>query len=85
MIELVGWIGFVLLIACGLPQIYRTIRVKDVYGLSFFTNLMWSLGCFFMFLYELLTTAKLPLLLNYIFSGCVAATLVVLIVFYKKK
>ncbi len=43
-IEIVGWIGAILLATCGLPQLYKSIKTKDFRGLSMLFILWWGLS-----------------------------------------
>jgi uncharacterized protein with PQ loop repeat len=60
-----GHLGLVLLAFSSLPQLVKTFKSKDVSGVSPAMLLCWSVGCFSMGLYVLLTTAQVILLVNY--------------------
>lgn len=78
--EIVGWVGSILLAFCGLPQAWESYRTKSSEGLTWSFLIMWGVG-------EILTVAYIipkwhwPLIFNYtaniLFIG--------IIVYYKIK
>jgi uncharacterized protein with PQ loop repeat len=69
MIELIGWIGGILLSICALPQVVMTFRKKSTDGLSLGMLFLWGVGEIFMVAYIVITNIQvgsfqLPLLLN---------------------
>ena len=83
MIELIGHLGAVLLSFSSAPQLYKTLKTKDVSGLSLPMLLLWGFGCAFMGVYVLFTTAQLPLLINYAFNTTLVFTNIILYLMYK--
>lgn len=81
MLNLIGLIGTILLVFSSIPQAFHTWSTKDISGLSLMTLLLWFIGVVFMGIYVLLTTAQLPLLLNYVLNTLVVG---INLVFYYK-
>ena len=65
--ETIGWLGGVLLAACGFPEAVRAIKNKKC-ELSWAFLTMWGLGEVFTFVYVTLDKFSLPLLFNYGFN-----------------
>jgi uncharacterized protein with PQ loop repeat len=79
MIEIIGWLGAFFFSVCAVPQAYKSYKDKHSDGVSWgFINL-WAAGEVCMFLYIILTTAQLPLIMNYVFNGVCLA-----VIFYYK-
>lgn len=78
--ELIGWMGSILLAFCGLPQAWQSYRDKNSDGMTWGMLLMWGFGELLTIIY-ILPKFYLPLLFNYtanlIFIG--------VIVYYKIK
>lgn len=69
MIELIGYIGSLLLAACGIPQVYKSFKDKHSNGLHLWFILMWLVGEYTTLAYILLKGINsIPLLINYIIS-----------------
>jgi MtN3 and saliva related transmembrane protein len=83
MIELFGHLGAFLLSLSSAPQLYKTLRTKDVSGLSLPMLLLWGFGCLFMGIYVLMTTQQPPLLINYAFNTTLVFTNIVLYLMYR--
>jgi len=81
MIEIIGWIGAVLLATCGLPQMYKSIKTRDFRGLSMIFILWWGFGELFTLYYILNRAFRLPLLFDYAIN--IIAVFVILL-FYMK-
>jgi len=64
-IEIIGWIGAILLATCGLPQLYKTIKTKSFEGLSIVFITWWFLGEVFVLIYVLERAFRWPLIFNY--------------------
>lgn len=62
--ELVGWIGSMLLALCGLPQAIKSIRSGTSRGISLLMLLMWFSGEVFGLVY-VISLASYPLIFNY--------------------
>lgn len=80
-IELVGYTGALINTVSTVPQIIKTYKTKNVDSLSALFLLSWFFGCLFLFIYLLLTTVTIPLLINYICN--VVFPLVLIIMFFK--
>jgi len=78
MIEFIGIIGAILLSICGLPELIRSfIRKKCDIGYGFLST--WLGGEILVFIYIILTTLDIILLVNYGFN-----ILIILGLFYYK-
>lgn len=64
LLEVVGWIGSLLLAFCGLPQAVQSWRTRSSDGVSWGLIYMWGLGEVMTFAY-VLPKMELPLLFNY--------------------
>lgn len=64
----IGWIGNLMLAFCGMPQAYRSFKMKNSDGLEWSFLLLWTFGLFFAFCYALTKNDVLPLLFNYFVS-----------------
>ena len=62
--ELIGWLGSILLAFCGLPQAIESIRTKSSEGLTWGFIIMWFAGEIMTFIY-ILPQMVLPLIFNY--------------------
>lgn len=78
--ELLGWIGSVLLALCALPQAVQTIKTRSAGDLSWTFLLMWGVGDLLLLIYTF-PFGKMSLTLNYGLN----AVLVGLIVLVKLK
>jgi uncharacterized protein with PQ loop repeat len=78
--DLIGYIGSIMLAICGLPQAIESFKTKSSEGLTWGFLSLWFFGEIFTFVY-VLPKMDLPLLINYsaniIFLG--------IIIFYKIK
>jgi len=83
LIEIIGWIGAVLLATCGLPQLYHTLKTKNFDGLSITFLLWWLLGEILTFTYVLYVAFKWPLVFNY--SLNILIPIIILILFVKTR
>ena len=63
--ELLGWIGSMLLALCGLPQAIDSFRKKHSDGLTLGFLLMWGGGEIFTLIYLSSKQDILPLIANY--------------------
>lgn len=80
MVEIIGWIGALLLGLCAVPQAVRTFLVGRADDISWGFLGMWLVGEFFLIAYNHLTLNSLALSANYYLN--VACLLV--IVYYKR-
>lgn len=63
--EIIGWIGGMLLATCALPQVIKVSRERSADGMSDLNVWLWCFGEIFMLSYVLFVQFSLPLLLNY--------------------
>lgn len=85
MIEIFGWLGSFLLVACSVPQLIKTIKTKNVQGVSLFFLILWFLGEFFSLVYILVYAHKRPLLINYGINLIITFMLIIFYMKYKKR
>jgi len=64
-IELIGWIGAILLATCGIPQLIKAIRTRRFEGLSVIFLFWWLFGEVFVLFYIIHKAFRWPLLFNY--------------------
>jgi uncharacterized protein with PQ loop repeat len=81
MVELLGYLGAILLTLSAVPQLIKTYRTRKVNDLSIAMLLSWSFGCFSMFLYILVTQIQWPLLVNYFLNTTISVWIIIL--YYK--
>jgi len=62
--EIIGWLGSILLAFCGLPQAIESYRTKSSEGLTWGFLFMWFVGEILTIIY-ILPQMVLPLLFNY--------------------
>jgi uncharacterized protein with PQ loop repeat len=62
--EIIGWIGSILLAFCGLPQAIESYRTKSSEGLTWGLLLMWFWGEIFTIIY-IIPKWHWPLIFNY--------------------
>jgi uncharacterized protein with PQ loop repeat len=62
--ELIGYIGSIMLAVCGLPQALESFKTKSSEGLTWGFIGLWFFGEIFTFIY-ILPKMDLPLLINY--------------------
>jgi uncharacterized protein with PQ loop repeat len=62
--EIIGYIGSIMLAICGLPQAIESYKTKSSEGLTWGFILLWFFGELFTFAY-VLPKMDLPLLINY--------------------
>ena len=62
--ELIGYIGSIMLAVCGLPQAIESYKTKSSEGLTWGFIGLWFVGEIFTFIY-ILPKMDLPLLINY--------------------
>ena len=65
MIEIIGWLGALLLATCGLPQLIKTIKTRSFEGLSITFLFWWLFGEIFVLFYIILGAFRWPLIFNY--------------------
>lgn len=63
-VEVVGWLGSVLLAFCGLPQAVESWRTGSSRGVTWGFMAMWGIGEILTLLY-ILPKMELPLIFNY--------------------
>ncbi|VVB77589.1 PQ loop repeat protein [uncultured archaeon] len=84
-IELIGWIGAVLLATCGLPQLFKTLKTKDFSGLSLTFIVWWFFGEVLTLFYIVYTAFRWPLLFNYAINIIVCIMIFILYLIFRKK
>ena len=62
--EMIGWLGSILLAFCGLPQAIESYKTKSSEGLTWGFIGMWFIGEIMTFIY-ILPQMVLPLIFNY--------------------
>jgi len=62
--EIIGWIGGVLLAFCGLPQAIESYKTKNSDGLTWGFLIMWGVGELFTIVY-IIPKWHWPLIFNY--------------------
>jgi uncharacterized protein with PQ loop repeat len=75
--EIIAYIGGILLTICGIPEVIRTIKDKRCH-LGYPFLLLWFFGEIFMLIYSIDLSSN-PLIMNYLFN-----TLIVGIMLYFK-
>ncbi len=83
LINIIGWIGAVLLATCGLPQLFKSIKTKNFDGLSLVFIIWWLLGEIFLLIYVSYEAFKLPLLFNYGIN--ILVCLIILVLYLRNK
>ena len=83
-IEAVGIIAAILTTSGFIPQLYKTIKTKNVDGVSLSMFLVLFIGILFWLVYGYLINSIAIKLAN-IFSGIIVFSLIVLRILYKKK
>jgi len=83
-IELIGVIAAIFTSTGYIPQLYKTIKTKNVEGVSLFMFLVLFIGIIFWLIYGFLIDSFAIKLAN-IFSGLIVFTLIVLRIIYKNK
>lgn len=81
--EILGWIGSILLAFCGLPQAIESYKTKSSAGLTWGLLSMWLIGEVFTFVY-ILPKMDLPLLFNYT-ANIIFLTIIIYYKLYPKK
>lgn len=78
--EMIGWIGSILLAFCGLPQAIESYKTKNSDGLTWGFLIMWGLGEIFTIIY-IIPKWHWPLIFNYTAN----IIFISIIVYYKIK
>lgn len=81
--ELIGWVGALLLATCALPQVIDTLKKRTVEGLSLVFVLWWLAGEVFTVIYICYKAFRYPLLFNYGIN--ILCCIVLLLLFYRYK
>lgn len=77
-LEIVGWLGSILLAFCGLPQAIMSIRNKSSQGVAWGSLIMWLSGEILTIIY-IFPSMNYPLLFNY-FCNLI---FILIIIYYK--
>jgi uncharacterized protein with PQ loop repeat len=78
--EIIGWIGGILLAFCGLPQAIESYKTKNSDGLTWGFLIMWGVGELFTIVY-IIPKWHWPLIFNYTAN----IIFISIIVYYKIK
>ena len=78
--EIIGWIGGILLAFCGLPQAIESYKTKSSAGLTWSFLIMWGVGEIFTVIY-IIPKWHWPLIFNYTAN----IIFISIIVYYKIK
>ncbi len=67
--ETIGWIAAICFASCGVPQAYKTFRLKQAYDMAWSFLLLWFVGELLMIIYICLIPEPMyPLLFNYMIN-----------------
>jgi len=83
-ITMVGWLGSFFLIACGVPQLFKTVKTKKVDDISILFLLSWFFGEVFSLLFVLIRAPEVPLIANYSWNLLITGTLLVFYIVYRR-
>jgi uncharacterized protein with PQ loop repeat len=83
LIEIIGWIGAILLATCGLPQLFKSIKTRNFDGLSLTFIIWWMAGEILTLTYITNQAFKWPLIFNYGIN--IIVCIIILILFLKRK
>jgi len=83
MIEIIGWVGGVLMPTSALPQVYKTFVTKSAEDLSILFLVWWFVGEALLLVYIIKRAPSKPLIFNYVFSGMMCASLIGMWVIYR--
>jgi len=84
MIEVIGWIGALLLATCGLPQLIKTLRTRSFDGLSLTFVTWWLLGEVLTLAYVAYVAFRWPLIFNYGFNIAVCVIILTAYLFLRQ-
>ena len=82
--DIFGWLGGTLFAFVLLPQIIKTIKVKNVEGISFLFLLLLEIAGISMLLYNFLVIKDLILFFQYI-TGIILTTIQLILYFYYRE
>ena len=68
LINIIGWVGYMSLAVCGVPQAYQSFTTKTSIGVNTLFLCLWLIGELFAFIYALKHARKAPLITNYILN-----------------
>lgn len=85
LIEIIGWIGAILLATCGLPQLYTTLKSRNFSGLSLLFIGWWFVGEILSLTYIVYVAFKWPLLFNYAINILVCIVIFIMYFILRKK
>lgn len=84
-IEMIGYTGTFFNAIGSIPQLMKTIKTKDVNGISLAFLIYWALGCGSLMIYcDLIGTLTWPLGINYGFNILVPSVLMYYYFKYRK-
>lgn len=81
LLSITGWLGSVLLIICGAPQAFKSLREGHSKGVSLSFLLLWLMGEVLMLIYSLLELKIWLLMFNYLGN----ILFILIIIYYKLK
>jgi uncharacterized protein with PQ loop repeat len=84
-IEIIGWIGAVLLATCGLPQLYTTLKTRNFDGLSILFLVWWLAGEILTLIYISSVAFRWPLIFNYSLNIVIPIIIIGFYLYYRKK
>ena len=84
-IEILGWIGAILLATCGLPQLYTTLKTRNFQGLSITFMIWWLAGEVLTLAYVTQVAFRWPLIFNYILNIIIPIIILILFLVVRKK
>lgn len=76
--EIIGWLGSIMLSVCGLPQAWDSFRKKNSDGISWGFILLWLFGEIFALIYAFYIKEN-PIIFN-----CALNTIIISVIFYYK-
>ena len=82
-IEIIGIIAAILTTSGFIPQLYKTIKTKNVEGVSLFMFLVLFIGILFWLVYGFLIDSFAIKIANF-FSGIIVLIIMILRILYKK-
>jgi uncharacterized protein with PQ loop repeat len=85
LIDFIGWSGVICFAICGVPQLIKTIKCKDIEGLSLGSYLFWFAGGILMSINSIVDELKPHLILNYLWTTLVSGAVIVAYLVYKNQ
>lgn len=78
MVEIIGWLGSILLTFCSLPQLIKSLKTRKVNDFSGLFLSLWFFGELLMLIYIVCGSIpiSIPLLINYLFNTIIVLILI---------